>query len=223
MTVVQRSVVLGLWLAFTAAGVRAGDIVDKIVAQVNGHPVLKSDVEEELAFEAFLNGRELDSLSNSGREAALNRLIDQELLREQVRPHERAPANEVAARMSEVRKLYPKATGEESWHATMARYGLTESDLQKRLGEDIQLMRLVEAHLRPSIQVDARTVEHYYQEQLLPELRKQGSREVPLPEVSARIKNLLAERKMNELIANWLERLRSESRISTASEGERNR
>ena len=101
--------------------------------------------------------------------------------------------------------------------------GLTQTDLEKRLGEDIQLMRLVEEHLRPSIHIDAHSVETYYQDQLLPQLRKRGSREAPLPEVSARIKNLLAEQKLNELITSWLESLRSESRISTASEGERNR
>jgi hypothetical protein len=87
--------------------------------------------------------------------------------------------------------------------------------LEKRLGQSIQLMRLVEARLRPSIQIDQKAVESYYQEQLLPELKKAGSREVGLPEVFGRIRDLLAEQKLNQLLHGWLASLRSASRIQT--------
>lgn len=220
MKFLTRSMVLALWIAFSAAGAQAGDIVDKIVANVNGHPVLKSDWEEELAFEGLVNGRELDTLTKPERKAALERLIDQELLREQVRPAQPAPKDAVAARIGELRKRYPKIEGDEGWRATMAHYGMTQSALEKRLGEDIRLMQLVEEHLQPSVHIDASAVETYYHEQLLPELRKKGGREVPLPEVSAGIRKLLAEQKMNQLIAGWLESLRSESRISSTLPGD---
>ena len=219
MSLIDRILVLGFLLT-VALGAWAGEIVDRIVANVNGHAIFLSDWEEELNLESFLNARSPSSFSGAERKSALDRLIDQELLREQVHPSEPAPADAVTARISEVRKLYPQAATDEGWRAVISRYGLTESAVEKHLGEEIQLMRLVEAHFRPSIQIDARAVESYYQEQLLPELRKNGSREVPLREVSSRIKDLLAEQKMNELITGWLASLRSESRISTADEGE---
>ena len=222
----MRTLIRGIMIAIllgVAPGAQAGVIVDRIVANVNGHAILQSDWDEEVAFETFLNGQPLGSFNTAERKAALDRLIDQELLREQVQPREAAPADVVASRIAELRKLHPEASSEEAWRALMARYGITEATLAKRLGEDIQLMRLVEARLRPSIQIDARAVESYYQEQLLPELRRKGSREVSLPEVSAHIKDLLAEQKMNELITGWIESLRSESRISTAGDGEQNR
>lgn len=221
MNYLHRSIVFGILLTISC-GAWAGEIVDRIVANVNGHAILLSDWQEELTLEAFLDARSPASSTVAERKAALDRLIDQELLREQLRPSDPAPADAVTARIAEVRKLYPEAASEEGWKATISRYGLTESRVKQRLGEEIQLMRLVEAHLRPSIQIDARAVESYYQDQLLPELRKNGSREVLLPEVSARIKDLLAEQKMNELITSWLASLRSESRISTSDEGEQN-
>ncbi len=214
MRFLNRGIVLAVLIGSSALFAHSGDIVDKIVAKVNGHPVLKSDWEEELAFEAFANGRELDTLTPSERRAALERLIDQELLREQVRPAAPAPKELVAGKIGELRKLYPTAAGDEQWRATLSRYGMTQGVLEKHLGDDIQLMRLVEEHLRPSIHIDAGAVETYYRRQFLPELRKKGSGEIPLSEVSARIKSLLAEQKLNELIAGWLESLRSESRIS---------
>ena len=97
-----------------AVPVRAGEIVDRIVANVNGHILLQSDWEEELAFEAFANARPLDALTPAERKAALDRLIDQELLREQVRPSESAPAELVAARVAEIRKTL-LLTSDEGW------------------------------------------------------------------------------------------------------------
>ena len=198
-----------------AVPVRAGEVVDRIVANVNGHILLQSDWEEELAFEAFANARPLDALTPAERKAALDRLIDQELLREQVRPLESAPAELVAARVAEIRKTL-LLTSDEGWRAALQRYGLTQPVLEKRLGNDIQLMRLVEARLRPSVQVDTPAVESYYRERLLPELQRAGSKAVSLPEVFGHIRDLLTEQKVNQLLDSWLVSLRSESRIQTS-------
>src|SRR5277367_1896996 len=135
---------LCLALAVSAVG---GQIVDRVVTNVNGHVVLQSDWEQEVAFEAFANGRDPDSFTSAERKAALDRLIDQELLREQVRPSQPPPADQVAARVAEVRKLNPECTTDESWRAKLQRYGLTESALEKRLGNEIQVMKLVEDRL----------------------------------------------------------------------------
>ncbi len=86
-------------------------------------------------------------------------------------------------------------------------------------------MRLVEDRLRPSIQIDQHAVESYYQDQLLPSLKKAGDSAKPLTEVYGRIRTLLAEQKMNELLSGWLASLRSGSHILTpeSSAGEGNR
>ncbi len=221
------AVVMALTLAL-ALSAMAGQIVDRVVAKVNGHIILQSDWEQEVGVEALANGRDPDAFTVAERNAALDRLIDQELLREQVRPSQPAPAGEVAARVAEVRndfrKLHPDCVTDEGWHAQLQRYGLTQSALEKRLGDQIQLMKLVEDRLRPSIQIDQHAVETYYKDQLLPEMKRAGSRATPLPEVFGRIKDLLAEQKMNELLSGWLASLRSGSHILTpeSTAGERN-
>ncbi len=219
--------ILALSMALTIAAT-AGQVVDRVVTNVNGHVLLQSDWEQEVAFEALSNGRDPDSFTTAERQAALDRLIDQELLREQVRPAQPAPADQVAARLAEVRdevrKLCPNCPSEEAWQATLERYGLTQRDMEKRLSDQIQLMKLVEDRLRPSIHVDEQAVETYYQDQLLPEMKRAGSRATPLTEVFGRIKDLLAQQKMNELLSGWLANLRSGSHILTPepSAGERN-
>jgi hypothetical protein len=211
---------LAVALSMTLAGVsQAGSIVDRVVRSVNGHVVLQSDWEQEIAFEALLNGRQPDSFTTAERNAALDRLIDQELLREQVRPGPPAPSSEVAARVAEVRKLQPDWTTEEGWHAVLQRYGLTQSALEERLSSEVQLMKLVEDRLRPSIQIDQKAVESYYHDQLLPQLEKAGENAKPLTEMYSRIKTLLAEKKMNELLSGWLASLRSGSNIRNPEPG----
>jgi hypothetical protein len=203
----------------------AGQIVDRVITNVNGHVVLQSDWEQEIAFEALASGRGPDSFTATERRAALDRLIDQELLREQVRPSQPVSAEQIAARKAEVRKANPDATTDAGWLAKLQRYGLTEHDIEKRLSDEIQLMKLVEDRLRPSIQIDEIAVKNYYQSQLLPEMQKAGAHAAPLTEVFAQIKNLLAEKKMNELLTGWLANLRSGSHINPpeSSAGEQNR
>ncbi len=215
---------IALSLALAAAAV-GGQIVDRVVTNVNGHVLLQSDWEQEVAFEAFSSGRDPDSFTSAERNAVLDRLIDQELLREQVRPSQPAPAEQVAARLAEVRKLHPDCATDDGWRAKLQRYGLTKAAIEQRLSDQIQLMKLVEDRLRPSIQIDEQAVETYYHDRLLPEMKKAGSGAAPLPEVFGRIKSLLAEQKMNELLSGWLASLRSGSHIQPpqSSAGEQNR
>lgn len=195
--------------------VRAGEILDRVVANVNGHIVLQSDWEQELAFENLLNGRAPDTFSAEERKSALDRLIDQELLREQLQASQQPATEQVVSRLAQVRKMFPDASTEQAWRTVLQKYGLSEAALEKRLTEEIQLMHLVEARLKPSIQIDQKAVENYYHDQLLPELKKAGGKEVALAEVVGHIRELLAEQKLNQLLTNWLTSLRSEGHIET--------
>ena len=91
-----------------------------------------------------MSGRAADSYTAPENKAALDRLIDRELLREQVRPAQTASPSDVAGRIAEVRKLQPEWGTEEGWHAALERYGLTQAAIEKRLSNEIQLMKLVE-------------------------------------------------------------------------------
>jgi hypothetical protein len=221
---VQRFVALITIAIFISPALRA-EVIDRMVANVNGHVLLQSDWEQEVAFESFSDARDPNSFSKSERAAALDRLIDQELLREQLRPAPVVPSQQVQARVAEIRKLHPECATDAGWEAALRRYGLNQSSLEHRVGQEFQLMKLVEDRLRPSIQIDQHAVEAYYNEQLLPEMKKTGNVATPLTEVFGKIKDLLAEKKMNELLSGWLASLRSTSQILSPEilAGERNR
>jgi hypothetical protein len=88
-------------------------------------------------------------------------------------------------------------------------------DLKKRLAIQLELTRLVEARLRPGVNIDSKSVESYYNQELLPQLRQAGAKDVPLNEVTPTIKELLTQEKVNQLLIAWLQNLRSGSEIHT--------
>jgi peptidyl-prolyl cis-trans isomerase SurA len=202
-----------------APRVGAAEVLDRIVVRVNGHIILQSDWEEEQRFEAFMNGRPLAAVSSADEDAALHHLVDQELLEEQMRSADfkRASDEEVNERIAEVRKQYPEAQAEPGWNRLLAAYGIAPEELKRCLALELDVARLVEARLRPSVTIDQDAITSYYNHELLPRLRSSGAKEVSLDEASAGIKQVLTEQKLNELLLAWLETLRSGSEIHTAT------
>jgi len=195
---------------------RAGDVIDRIVATVNGHIILQSDWDDALGYEALLNGRVLNQFADEDRRAVLDRLIDQELLGEQMKSasFQHASEAEAAARVADARKQYPEAANAAGWQTVLAKFGLSEKDLVAHVQQQIDLMRLVDARLRPAVQIDSRTVEAYYREKFVPQLKQPIGADVPTADIAAQIRELLTEQKVNELMVSWLQSLRSESKVS---------
>jgi peptidyl-prolyl cis-trans isomerase SurA len=193
----------------------AADVIDRIIATVNGHVILQSDWDEALCYEALLTNRTLAQISDDDRRAVLDRLIDQELLREQMTSADFTHATdaEVSVKVSEARKQYPQAASPDAWQSLLAQFHLTEKDLLAHIRQQIDVMRLVDARLRPTVEIDSKSVEAYYRDQFVPKLKQAGASEVPLAEVSAKIRELLTQQKVSELLVSWLQTLRSEGQV----------
>lgn len=214
----RRCFQIGLVLALAVSAAVASDIIERVVATVNNRPILQSDWDEEVRYEAFVNHRPLSRVTLADRKAALDRLIDQELLRQQIKEDEaegvlaESPPH-IESRLQEIRKQYPGAGKTATWQADLREYGLREQDLVRHVALQAQLERLIDVRLRPTVHISHTSIEAYYRDQLLPELRKAGVKDVPLVEVSPKIEELLTQRQMNQLLAAWLHDLRSQSDI----------
>ena len=220
----KNAVVLALMVfmsAFILPAAWAGDVIDRIVAVVNGHIILQSDWDEALSYEALLDHRDVGQFTDKDRRGVLDRLIDQELLGEQMKSasFQHASESEVSDRVQEARKQYPEAATDDGWGAVLARFGLSEKDLMAHVEQQIDLMRLVDAHLRPAVQIDSKTVEAYYREKFVPQLQQSIVEAVPSTDVAAKIRELLTQQKVNELMVSWLQSLRSESKVSVPGLG----
>jgi peptidyl-prolyl cis-trans isomerase SurA len=215
----SRSIVvaaLAFVLAAFAAPAMLAEIVDRIVATVNGHIILQSDWDEALNYEALLNGRNADDFNDDERRAVLDRLIDQELLAEQMKSayFQHCSETEAAPTVEDARKRYPEAKTDQDWQSVLAKFQLTEKDLLAHVQQQVDVMRLVDAHLRPAVQIDSKTIEAYYRDKFVPQLKQQGAGDVALADVAGKIREVLTEEKVSELLVSWLQTLRSESKVS---------
>jgi peptidyl-prolyl cis-trans isomerase SurA len=218
LSIVALSLILSV-LAFPA---RAGEVIDRIVATVNGHIILQSDWNDALRYEALLSGRSVSQFSDEDRRVVLDRLIDQELLAEQMKSasFQHASESDAQAQVAEARKQYQDASTDEGWQRILDRFGFTEKAVLAHVQQQIDLLRLVDAQLRPVVQIDSKTIEAYYRDKFVPQLKESGAGDVPLSDVSARIRELLTEEKVNQLMVSWLQSLRSESKVSMPGTGE---
>ena len=194
----------------------ASEVIDRIVAIVNGKLILQSDVEEEARVEALVAGQKPADLKSDDLQTIVDRMIDRHLVDEQMRSvREVAPTSQaVERRMKQLRQSFGQAAESDAgWQKMLADAGVTEEALRAHFADEVQTLRFLEARLRPQIQVDAAAVEQYYREKLLPEMRKSGDKEVPLADVSARIREVLIEQKLDQSLTEWLKSLREQSNV----------
>ena len=210
-----RQLALLLLLAIAATETTARETIDRIVGTVNGSAILQSEVDETIRVELLLEGQPLKNATPVQQQAVLERVIDQELLRQQMGDGFPMPAaQEVSDRLRQVRAQLPMAASEEDWRNLLNRYGLAESDLAERIAAQMQITKFVESRLRPRVEISRAAVRAYYEDKLLPELRQREVRpEPPLNQVAEQIVEILSQQQVNDLLASWLRSLRQQGHI----------
>jgi len=200
-------VVVGVALAIHA------EVLDRVVASVNGAPILLSRVDEQARLAALVEGREPPAISAQDRGATLDRMINQILIRQQiVRAGFSATDVGMADRLKEIRTQL-NAASDDAWKQVLARYAIDETTLKNYLQAQAEELQFIEARFRPSVQVRAQQIEDFYRSEYLPKLQQRGAAELPLSEVRSQIEQILAERQITSLMNTWLQSLRAQNNI----------
>jgi hypothetical protein len=192
------------------------DVIDRIVVTVNGRIILQSDWDDELDYEAFTANKAVKQFTAEERKTALDRLVDQELLRQQMPdndPQLEIGEQDINTRLQEVRKRSPAAETDQYWQALLTRFNLSEGDLRKHVTMQIKILRLIDEHLTSTIQVDDKSIEDYYNKTFLPQIRQKGAKEPSLAEVTPKIRELLTQQKLNDALKEWMQNLHDSSTI----------
>jgi hypothetical protein len=200
-------------LLLLALGADAGELLDRIVVTVNGNALLQSDWDGELHYELFMSGQPSSRITAANRQSALNRIVDQELLREQMRTADFkiASAGEIDEQVSLLKKQNEEEHPGQTWSARLQEYGLTEVEIRDHVQLELNQLRVIDARLRPSIQIDSAEVERYYRENVVPQAG--ATQAVPLAGAEPKIREILIQQKMNQLLDSWLESLRAQAKI----------
>src|SRR5579863_3624761 len=194
-------------------------VVDRMVAVVNKQVILQSELEEAEHIELLLQGKPLDQLTTDGMAIALERFIDRALLQQQIVDASlvEPSADDISNRIHELRSQVSGAAEEQKWRDILTAYAVTEQDLQMHIASQLRILKFIDLRFRTVARVDRDTISNYYNQTLLPQLRKQGAPEPPLTQVSDKIQEILTEQRMNELLDSWLQALRAQAQIEKMS------
>jgi hypothetical protein len=201
--------------AVIVPSVRAGETIDRIVAVVNGKPVMESEMVEALRLEQILANNPPQAVSGDDLRAVLGRLVDQLLLSQQMDSahFQQTSQQEVQARITELRtKIAPSST-DDVWRSLLLAYDLSEGDLAEHIAEQLRTVRFIDARFRPSVRLEPGAVESYYQTQLVPKMKQAGAQPVPIANVESKIREILVQQRMNDQLDIWLKALRAQAEI----------
>jgi hypothetical protein len=197
------------------AGMPQAQVVDRMVAVVNKHVILESELDQATRVEFLLQARPIERVTSVDRTAALERLIDRSLLDQQiVNPAMLDPSpEELKAKIEELRQGIPGASINENWKSILTGYGLTQQDVEEQLTSQFRILRFIDLRFRGLVRIDKKAIAAYYEDRFLPEVRKRNASEPQLSEVSDKIEQILAEQRIDELLNNWLKTLRAQAHI----------
>jgi len=190
-------------------------VVDRMVAVANKRVVLQSELEQAVRVEFLLKGKPLSEVTTADLESSLDRLIDQSLLDQQMAGSSVADPTpeELTAELKSVRSQIAGAASDDGWRSLLVSYGLAPEDVEMSLTEQMRLLKFTDLRFRAMVRVGRNAIATYYQETLIPELRKKNAPEPPLEQVSPQIEKILTEQRITDLFKQWLEALRAQAHI----------
>ena len=192
-----------------------GEILDRVVASIGDVAITQSDVERQYRLERFLDGQwPAPPPDSKTLEQVRGRLTDQKLLlEEESQDLSLDPALEktAAEELDGVRKRFPS---EPDYQSALHALDMDEKQILTTLVDQQRILKIVEQRLRAAAAPGTTDVESYYRDVFTPEYtRTHGSAAPPLTEVQGQIQEILVQKRINQLLASWLEELKPGRRV----------
>jgi peptidyl-prolyl cis-trans isomerase SurA len=210
--------------AVANAGPELGEVLDRLVAVVNGDVILESDVDEERRFEQVQPYRSVPTFT---RERIMERLIDRTLILQQeaLEPEEDVSDKDLDAQIATLRKDIP-ACGqyhcgtEDGWKKYLGDHGFTEAEFRARWKQRMNLLKFIEVRFRNGIAINNSEIKAYYEKTMLPEYAKRNVTPPKLDTIRPRIEEVLLQQQVGALLRDWLKSLRAQGSVKIITPGE---
>jgi hypothetical protein len=195
-------VLAGALLALAATCVRSQELLDQIAARVESDVILLSEVRALSRYQILVDGRAENDA------AILDRLIDQWIVRNEADtarfPH---PVDVEIAHG--VEHLEASFASPEEYQARRKQSGLIDKEIQRMVAEQLYLSNYLDSRFRPAVQVDAKQVEDFYQQVVVPRAKARNQAPPPLDASREYIQEALVQRGINEQAEVWLKESRA--------------
>lgn len=165
--------------ALIVSGAASAVAQDRIVAVVNNEVITQKDLDGFTTFTRMqlsqkLEGQALEDKISSMKKDLIQRLIEDRLiLQEAKKGGVKVDESRVKAKMSEVKKRYDT---ERAFSEALMAQGLSESDVESRIRDQMMMYALIDKKIREKIQITPPEITAYYeqhkQEMMYPERRE---------------------------------------------------
>lgn len=202
-----------------------GDEVDRVVAIVNGQIVLDSDVNEERRFEAIQPYP--NTAGEPTRDQEIERLVNRDLILQQAKLQSEISVTDadVEAQITGLKKDLPACkqvgcTTAAGWDRYLASHGFTEGEFRDRWHQRMEVLAFINARFGVGTTVSGAQVREFYQNTMLPQYAKAHVKAAPLASVEGRIRDVLQQEQVSNLLRDWLQSLRAQGSITILHPGE---
>ncbi len=184
-------------MVLAAARLPGQEVIDRIVARVESDVVLLSDVHALAHYQQLVEGK-----SESDAQV-LDRLIDQWIVRSEADTAQfpRPPDADIAAGVERVQKSFTSA-GE--YEARKKQAGLTDAEIRNIVAAQLYLSNYLDSRFRPSVKIEPKDVEDFYEKAVIPRAQARGQAAPPLDTAREYIHEALVQRSINEQADRWL-------------------
>jgi peptidyl-prolyl cis-trans isomerase SurA len=195
-------------------------LLDRVVAVINGDVILDSDVQEEQHFAVFepysVPGGKFTPLE------AMQHLVSRTLILQQMKEQQIVPPptdQEVRKQIEDLRKHIPACVQyhcetDAGWRRFLADQGFTEAKLEQRWKQRMHILRFIEVRFRNGIRISKSEIENYYNKNLLPAFERRKVPPPPLAKVTDRIDEVLLQERVTALLNDWLKSLRDSGNVA---------
>jgi len=207
----------GLFVAFAIATMlampiaRAQQVVDRIIARIEGDVLLQSDLRELGQFQE-LQGEKVEPESTR-----LKELIDQWIIEHegQAAQFPEPSDTDVAAAVD---KLTKNLGGEGIFQKRLKETGLSQAAVQRTIRRVLFFSRYIDYKFRTAAQVDPASEEKYYNSEFANLMLARGEKLPTLDSVRADIHELLVQQDISRHAAEWLTESRSRIKVELVPE-----
>jgi len=191
------------------------EVLDRVVASIGEVAITRSDVDREYRLERFLDGQWPPPAPDAkALDMARERLTYQKLLLEeetQDLSHEPALEKTAAEELAGVRRRF---ASEKDYQAALSSLRMDEKQVLTTLVDQQRILRVIEDRLRPEAAPATPELESYYRDVFVPEYKSTRGQPVPpLTDVQGQIQEILVQKKIDQLLADWLAELRPSRRV----------
>ena len=189
------------------AGDSLQDIVDRIMAVVNGEVITLTDVRIVEAFglyESDKSGRMQDIQSY-----ILNKLINQKLIIQLASKSVSVEKQEIDSYLNVV----IEKIGRNEMQKILVVFSIDLDDLRQYLREKLFFKKIISAKFSQAVIVSLREIEAYYHQVYIPSQEEKGFEPKPMVEILDEIESAIKQERMNKQVEEWILNLRKEANV----------